>query len=122
MAKILLMPVFKKQVKIIKRRFKCKNIKNDILLALNSFLALSDQQKKQYSISNKQYKIRVGSKDLQKGKRGVFRAILVIIGHPKKIFVPFAFFSKNDFDDLPLTLKNMLLNQVKKELKDFYKK
>lgn len=119
MSQYLLLPLFKRQMKRLKRRYKTHSFVDDVSLALSEFIELSDEQKRVLSIGHYQYKVRVKSGDLKKGKRGGFR-ILLLLALPKKgLFLPFAIYSKSDFDALPLSLKNAYLAKVRDEFGDW---
>lgn len=119
MAQILILPLFRDQIKKLSKRLRTKQMKYDINDALQTFIHMTDKQRENYSIGRHEYKIRIGSSDMQKGKRGAFRSIIVLADVSEKIFIPYALYYKGDFDDLPMQLRNSLLQKALVQLEEW---
>ena len=83
---------FKKQLHKLKKKF--PSVKEDLLYALKSL-----NVENEISIGRSVYKIRIGSRDMKKGKSGGFRAYIYFY-RKKDLLVPLCIYAKSDKESI----------------------
>lgn len=83
---------FKRQLKRLKKRF--PRAKDDLLDALESL-----NIENEISVGRSVYKIRIGSRDMKKGKSGGFRAYIYLY-RKKDMLVPLCVYAKSDKESI----------------------
>lgn len=106
--RIFLSEHFNKQLKTYLRRF--KNLKEDLMKCLKEF-----NKEQAIHLGKNNYKIRLRSSDLGKGKSGGFRLIVHIIQIDQAI-LPISIFFKSDIKTMSLQEINEHLMIVRMEL------
>lgn len=99
---------FKKQLKNYRKKF--PSITNDVLFHLNNY-----EKEKATSLGLNNYKSRIKSSDLQKGKRSGFRMIIHIIKNDE-ILMPIAIYLKSDKENISKKEINSALKRAVQEL------
>ncbi len=92
---ILFSEHFKKQLKKLNKKY--PNIKNDLLDTLDMF-----NLKHEISIGRSIYKIRVASRDMQRGKSGGFRSYLYLY-LKKDLLLPLCIYPKSENENITET-------------------
>ena len=98
---------FLEQLEDYEQRF--PNIKKDIYTELKNF----DTKTAQF-LGQKLYKIRINSSDLQTGKSGGFRLIVLLVSN-KDVLVPITLYFKGDKENISKTELQRHLKQIYKE-------
>lgn len=107
--KILIVSHFLKQLKKLKKKF--PGVKADLIFALESF-----DEREALKIGKSIFKLRVRSRDLNRGKDGAFRAYIYFY-RKRDLLVPVCMFAKNERIDvsekeLDLHLRRVLIDLV----------
>jgi len=92
MIQILFSEHFKKQLLKLKKKY--PNVKGDLLSMTNSF-----DPDNEISIGRSIYKVRIPSKDMQKGKSGGFRSYLYLYMR-KNLLLPLCIYPKSETESI----------------------
>ncbi len=83
---------FKKQIKSLKKKY--PQVKDDLLERIDAF-----DPDKEIAIGRSIYKIRIPSRDMQKGKSGGFRSYIYVY-FKKEILVPLCIYPKSETENI----------------------
>ncbi|MBL7045111.1 MAG: hypothetical protein ISR98_00720 [Parcubacteria group bacterium] len=104
MYQYLILPHFKKQLKQLSKKY--RSLKDEIILTLENF-----EKSKEQSLGNNVYKIRVKSKDINRGKNKSFRLFVHII-EVQDYVVPITIYYKGDRKDMNIKEINNHLEAI----------
>lgn len=88
----LILPHFHKQLKAYTKKY--RHLKDEVVKAVKQF-----NKARHPRLGNNIYKIRVGSRDIQKGKSKSFR-LLVFIIEAENFIIPITLYFKGDQEDI----------------------
>jgi len=108
--KTIVLPHFNKQLKVYCKKYRSLNVA--ILKSLKNF-----KKNNEVYLGDDLYKIRIGCKDISKGKSKAFRLILVI-AQADNVIVPVVIYFKGDRSNISRKEINKHLNVILDELKD----
>ena len=112
MYKFKILECFKKQIKPHVKKF--PKLKQDLLICLENF-----SQEYAISLGGNNYKIRLKSSDLQKGKNKSFRLIIHLI-YDEDLIIPIAIYLKSQKINISKFEINQDLFNAINELKNLY--
>lgn len=105
-----ILPHFKKQLKILIKKY--KGLKRDVVLGLENF-----DKRNSVALGQDIYKLRLKSSDINKGKSGGFRLIIFIYEIDEIIF-PIAIYSKSERENISVREIKYHLTFILNEIND----